>query len=64
MSDRISQESIWAHALETFGSSKKAEYWMNRPNPLFDGNAPAQVVKTDLASVEAELVRIDHGVYI
>ena len=37
---------------------------MNRPNPLFDGKSPAQVIEFDLVGVEAELVRIDHGVYM
>jgi uncharacterized protein (DUF2384 family) len=37
---------------------------MNRPNPLFDGKKPSQVVHTDPVGVEAELVRIDHGVYV
>jgi Protein of unknown function (DUF2384) len=36
---------------------------MNRPNPLFNGKTPAQVIELDLVGVEAELVRIDHGVY-
>lgn len=61
---RISPKSVTAHALETFGSQEKAKHWMNRPNPLFDGKTPAQVMETDLAGVEAELVRIDHGVYM
>jgi hypothetical protein len=37
---------------------------MNRPNPLFHGKTPAQVIEFDLVGVEAELVRIDHGVYM
>jgi hypothetical protein len=37
---------------------------MNRPNPLFQGKTPAQVIELDLIQVEAELVRIDHGIYI
>ncbi|HEX5228019.1 MAG TPA: MbcA/ParS/Xre antitoxin family protein [Bryobacteraceae bacterium] len=61
---RISSKSVQAHALETFGTTEKAEHWMNRANPLFDGKTPKQVMKTDPAGVEAELVRIDHGVYM
>ncbi len=53
-----------AHALETLGSPEKAEHWMNRPNPLFHGKTPAQMIKSDPVAVEAELVRIDHGVYM
>jgi hypothetical protein len=37
---------------------------MNRPNPLFQGKTPRQVIEFDLVAVEAELVRIDHGVYM
>jgi hypothetical protein len=37
---------------------------MNRPNPLFHGKTPSQVMRTDPVGVEAELVRIDHGVYV
>jgi len=64
LSPSISRGSVTAHALETFGSSEKVDHWMNRPNSLFDGKTPAQRMKTDLVSVEAELVRIDHGVYM
>jgi uncharacterized protein (DUF2384 family) len=60
----ISQKSIAAHALATFGSKEKAQHWMNRPNPLFHGKTPAQVTRIDPVGVEAELVRIDHGVYV
>jgi uncharacterized protein (DUF2384 family) len=60
----ISRQSVNAHALATFGSSEKAQHWMNRPNPLFDGKSPAQVIEFNLVGVEAELVRIDHGVYM
>jgi uncharacterized protein (DUF2384 family) len=60
----ISRESVAAHARATFGSSEKAEHWMNRPNPLFHGKTPAQMIEFDLVGVEAELVRIDHGVYM
>jgi uncharacterized protein (DUF2384 family) len=60
----ISRHSIAAHALATFGSPEKARHWMNRSNPLFHGKTPAQVIEFDLVGVEAELVRIDHGVYM
>ena len=60
----ISPASIDAHALATFGSMEKARHWMNRPNPLFQGKTPAQVMRTDPVGVEAELVRIDHGIYV
>lgn len=60
----VTKKSVADHALATFGTRKKTDHWMNRPNPLFDGKAPAQVLESDADSVEAELVRIDHGVYV
>jgi Protein of unknown function (DUF2384) len=60
----ISRDSVSDHALATFGSSEKAQHWMTRPNPLFHGKTPAEVIEFDPVGVEAELVRIDHGVYM
>jgi uncharacterized protein (DUF2384 family) len=60
----ITFRSVQAHALDTFGSAEKAEHWMNRPNPLFRGKTPKQVLESDPSSVESELVRIDYGVYV
>jgi uncharacterized protein (DUF2384 family) len=60
----ISPESVAAHALATFGSPEKAQHWMHRANPLFHGKTPAQIIDFDPVGVEAELVRIDHGVYV
>jgi uncharacterized protein (DUF2384 family) len=56
-------ESVQAHALETFGTAEKAEHWMSRPSPLFQGKSPKEVIESDPSSVEAALARIDHGVY-
>lgn len=61
---KVTAASVAAHALDTFGSAAKAEHWMNRPNPLLHGNTPRQVIESDPSTVEAELVRIDHGVYV
>ena len=60
----ISPESVVTHARATFGSKEKAHHWMSRPNPLFRGKTPLQIIATDPTQVEAELVRIDHGVYV
>jgi uncharacterized protein (DUF2384 family) len=60
----ISRASVTAHALATFGTPEKAEHWMNRPNSLFQGKTPRQAIEFDLVGVEAELVRIDHGIYM
>ncbi len=60
----LSRESVAVHALATFGSPQKARHWMNRPNPLLHGKTPAEAIECDLREVEAELVRIEHGVYM
>ena len=52
------------HIFETFGSVQKAEHWLSRPNQVFQGKTPLQVLKSDPEAVEAEITRIDHGVYI
>ena len=50
------------HTPSHFGTPEKALHWMNRRNPLFQGRTPAQLIESELAKVEAALVRIDHGV--
>lgn len=59
----VTAESVEKHALDTFGTVEKAEHWLNRPNPLFSGKTPRQVLRADPSWVEAALVRIDYGVY-
>lgn len=59
----ITMQSVRLHALDTFGTAKKSELWLNRTNPLFNGKTPLEVAKADPSWVEAELVRIDYGVY-
>jgi len=61
---KISPESVTSHAQATFGSREKARHWMNRANPLFHGKTPFEMIESDPVQVEAELVRIDHGVYV
>lgn len=60
----VTAQSVKGHALDTFGSAEKAEHWFARPNPLFDGNTPQRVLEADPSRVEAELVRIDCGIYV
>jgi uncharacterized protein (DUF2384 family) len=60
----ISAESVRSHALETFGSAAKANHWLNRPNQVFQGKTPLEAVESDPQAVEAELTRVDHGVYL
>jgi uncharacterized protein (DUF2384 family) len=55
---------VRAHALEAFGDAAKVAHWLRRPNQLFQRRTPLQVLRTDPAAVEAELVRIEHGVYV
>ena len=58
------EEKVKAHVLETFGSPSKAHHWLHRPNALFGGRTPVAMLDIDSAVVEAELIRIDHGIYI
>jgi uncharacterized protein (DUF2384 family) len=60
----ITLQSVRAHALDTFGSAKKAVHWMSRPNPLLQGKTPREAVRSDPSAVGAALVRIDYGVYV
>ena len=53
-----------AHAFETFGSSEKANHWLHRPNHVFQGRTPLEVIGSNPEAVEIELTRIDYGVYI
>jgi RNA polymerase sigma factor (sigma-70 family) len=56
--------AVLAHAQETFGSQEKADHWLRRPNHVFQGRTPLEVVRSDPQAVEIELTRIDYGVYI
>jgi hypothetical protein len=60
----VTARSVKEHALDTFGTPEKAEHWLHRPNPVFGGKRPRQVLHADPSWVEAELVRIDYGVYV
>jgi uncharacterized protein (DUF2384 family) len=60
-------QPIVAHAIETFGSEGKAWLWLERPNALFAGSAPIQILRTDPTQyelVEDELTRIDYEVFV
>ncbi len=62
-----SAQQIIAHAFETFGSEEKAWHWLERPNGLFAGAAPIDILQTDPARyelIEDELMRIDYGVFV
>jgi hypothetical protein len=64
LSKQITSETVRAHALEAFGDVEKTDHWLRRPNQLFHGRSPLQVLESDPEAVEAELVRIEHGVYV
>jgi uncharacterized protein (DUF2384 family) len=59
----LTRNQVRSHALETFGEESKANHWLNRPNHLFSGKTPAEVLETEPESVELELIRIDHGIF-
>ncbi|MBO9579551.1 MAG: DUF2384 domain-containing protein [Sphingobium sp.] len=64
-SDRLLRVvSIVAAAEETFGSSDKAQQWLNRESRALDGETPLAMADTDRGarSVEALLGRIAHGI--
>ena len=60
----VEYANVLAHAVDTFGSKIRADQWLNKPNRLFRYKTPLQTLVTDAASVEEELIRIDHGIYI
>ena len=60
----VEYANVLAHAVDTFGSKIRADQWLNKPNRLFRYKTPLQALVTDAGSVEEELVRIDHGIYI
>jgi hypothetical protein len=56
---------VVAHALQTFGSVRKALGWLNDQCWALDGAVPLQLILAGRKQdVEDELVRIEHGVYV
>ena len=49
-------DRVMSHAFETFGEESKAIHWLSRPNHLFAGRTPAEVLETEPESVEQELI--------
>lgn len=58
------RNQVRSHALETFGEESKAKHWLNRPNHLFSGKTPAEVLESEPESVELEIIRIDRGIFV
>ena len=56
-------EPIVQHALDAFGSEEKAWHWLERANPLFDGNTPIENLRTDRSRYELveERTKIEPG---
>lgn len=57
---------ISAEADRVFGDPSKADRWLRRPNPVFHGKTPLELLKTEIGGnmVETLLHQIDHGIFI
>ena len=57
--------SVWSHAREVFGESRKAASWMATPNRFCSGMSPEDFIGQDggYALVMEELDRIEQGVF-
>jgi uncharacterized protein (DUF2384 family) len=60
----IKAPAIWKHAVEVFGSERKASSWFQTQLAELGDRTPEQVLSQDPDSVEAVLDRIDYGVFI
>jgi putative toxin-antitoxin system antitoxin component (TIGR02293 family) len=64
-SDRIARFfSLFAVAVQTFGSPERARQWLSRPTAALDNNTPMSLLDTltGTSVLEDLLRRIDHGV--
>jgi putative toxin-antitoxin system antitoxin component (TIGR02293 family) len=64
-SDRLVRFArVIAHATEVLGTLEKAVLWLRRHNRALGGNAPLEVLDTEIGSraVEGVLLRLEHGV--
>ena len=65
-SDRLYRLArIASMAMHILGSQDKATQWLERPNRALGGESPLSLLDTDIGAhqVEAELGRLDHGVF-
>ena len=65
-SDRLYRLArIASMAMHVLGSQDKATHWLERPNRALGGESPLSLLDTDIGArqVEAELGRIDYGVF-
>jgi len=65
-SDRLARLGrVAALAEDVLGETSKAARWLRRPNRALGGQAPLDVLDTDLGAQQAETVlhRVEHGVF-
>ena len=55
---------LMAHAVGVFGNEQKALHWMSTPLPLFDMQAPSEILRGPggVDRVETVLTRIEHNI--
>ena len=64
-SDRLYRIARMAgHAFAVFGTEARAATWLRRPNRALNGEAPIQLLDTDVGARQVEdiLGRIEHGI--
>jgi putative toxin-antitoxin system antitoxin component (TIGR02293 family) len=56
---------VIAHAITVFGDEHKASHWLSTPLPLFDNQAPSELLETEggVKLVERTLTRIEHNIF-
>jgi putative toxin-antitoxin system antitoxin component (TIGR02293 family) len=56
---------VRALADRVFGDERKADAWLNRPNPSLSGQVPLDLLKDEIgaAVVRETLEQIDHGIF-
>jgi putative toxin-antitoxin system antitoxin component (TIGR02293 family) len=56
---------VVAHAIDTFGTAKKASLWLQSPNMVLQDQLPLDMLDTDTGAraVDTILGRIDYGIY-
>ena len=62
-----SEKTIWARAVEVFGSEDLAREWMRTPLPILDQHTPEEYSKSNDKEKQREtlviLGRIDYGLF-
>ncbi|MBL8525076.1 MAG: DUF2384 domain-containing protein [Betaproteobacteria bacterium] len=56
--------NVLAHGLQSFAGAESWLAWLCRPHPRFAGQSPLELLANgEFQSVDAEIGRIDHGVF-